>query len=403
MENVKKALEALKRNEIIIVTDDEDRENEGDMICAGENVTGEMVNIMAKYGRGLICTPISRAYAEFLNLPPMVENNTDNHQTAFTVSIDHVNTSTGISAYERAETIRFMADHDSKPEDFRRPGHVFPLIAKDGGVLERDGHTEATVDLLRLAGLKEVGLCCEIMADDGHMLRGDDIKKLAEELGMVMTTVKDLKEYRKSLEEETLKKTNPVRLPSDYGDFVAYGFLDKNTGKEHIALVKGDITDGPVLTRVHSECLTGDVLGSKRCDCGSQLHTALKRIDERGKGVLLYMRQEGRGIGLFNKLRAYELQEKGYDTVDANIKLGFPDDLRDYDLAAKILKDLGVEAVELMTNNPDKINQLEKYGIRVEKRSPIEIESNEVDKAYLKTKVERMGHELREFKEYKNA
>lgn len=241
------------------------------------------------------------------------------------------------------------------------------------------------------------------MADDGHMLRGDDIKKLAEELGMVMTTVKDLKEYRKSLEEETLKKTNPVRLPSDYGDFVAYGFLDKNTGKEHIALVKGDITDGPVLTRVHSECLTGDVLGSKRCDCGSQLHTALKRIDERGKGVLLYMRQEGRGIGLFNKLRAYELQEKGYDTVDANIKLGFPDDLRDYDLAAKILKDLGVEAVELMTNNPDKINQLEKYGIRVEKRSPIEIESNEVDKAYLKTKVERMGHELREFKEYKNA
>lgn len=403
MENVKKALEALKRNEIIIVTDDEDRENEGDMICAGENVTGEMVNIMAKYGRGLICTPISRAYAEFLNLPPMVENNTDNHQTAFTVSIDHVNTSTGISAYERAETIRFMADHDSKPEDFRRPGHVFPLIAKDGGVLERDGHTEATVDLLRLAGLKEVGLCCEIMADDGHMLRGDDIKKLAEELGMVMTTVKDLKEYRKSLEEETLKKTNPVRLPSDYGDFVAYGFLDKNTGKEHIALVKGDITDGPVLTRVHSECLTGDVLGSKRCDCGSQLHTALKRIDERGKGVLLYMRQEGRGIGLFNKLRAYELQEKGYDTVDANIKLGFPDDLRDYDLAAKILKDLGVEAVELMTNNPDKINQLEKYGIRVEKRFPIEIESNEVDKAYLKTKVERMGHELREFKEYKNA
>lgn len=403
MDSVKEVIEALKRNEIVIVTDDESRENEGDFICPGENVTGQMVNIMANYGKGLICTPISKAVAESLNLHPMVENNTDNHETAFTVSIDHVDTTTGISAFERAKTIRELVNPKSKAEDFRRPGHVFPLIAKEGGVLVRDGHTEATVDLMRLAGLKEVGLCCEIMAEDGHMMRGDDLKKLAKELGMKMTTVEKIQEYRRSHEELGLKKTNPVKLPSDYGNFVAYGFLDEKTGKEHIAITKGDIKAKNVLTRIHSECLTGDVLGSKRCDCGSQLHKALKKIEENGQGVLLYLRQEGRGIGLFNKLKAYELQEQGYDTVDANIKLGFPEDMRDYKIAAEMLRKLGVESISLMTNNPDKINQIEKYGIRVEKREPLEIRSNNIDRNYLKIKAIRMGHELKEFKEIKNA
>lgn len=403
MDSVKEVIEALKRNEIVIVTDDESRENEGDFICPGENVTGQMVNIMASYGKGLICTPISKAVAESLNLHPMVENNTDNHETAFTVSIDHVDTTTGISAFDRAKTIRELVNPKSKAEDFRRPGHVFPLIAKEGGVLVRDGHTEATVDLMRLAGLKEVGLCCEIMADDGHMMRGDDLKKLAKELGMKMTTVEKIQEYRRSLEELGLKKTNPVKLPSDYGNFVAYGFLDEKTGKEHIAIIKGDIKAKNVLTRIHSECLTGDVLGSKRCDCGSQLHKALKKIEENGQGVLLYLRQEGRGIGLFNKLKAYELQEQGYDTVDANLKLGFPEDMRDYKIAAEMLRKLGVESISLMTNNPDKINQIEKYGIRVEKREPLEIRSNNIDRNYLKIKAIRMGHELKEFKEIKNA
>lgn len=403
MDSVKEVIEALKRNEIVIVTDDESRENEGDFICPGENVTGQMVNIMASYGKGLICTPISKAVAESLNLHPMVENNTDNHETAFTVSIDHVDTTTGISAFERAKTIRELVNPKSKAEDFRRPGHVFPLIAKEGGVLVRDGHTEATVDLMRLAGLKEVGLCCEIMAEDGHMMRGDDLKKLAKELGMKMTTVEKIQEYRRSFEELGLKKTNPVKLPSDYGNFVAYGFLDEKTGKEHIAITKGDIKAKNVLTRIHSECLTGDVLGSKRCDCGSQLHKALKKIEENGQGVLLYLRQEGRGIGLFNKLKAYELQEQGYDTVDANLKLGFPEDMRDYKIAAEMLRKLGVESISLMTNNPDKINQIEKYGIRVEKREPLEIRSNNIDRNYLKIKAIRMGHELKEFKEIKNA
>lgn len=402
MNRVKEALEALKSNEIILVTDDEDRENEGDMICAGENVTGEMINIMATYAKGLICTPIGKEVASRLSLNPMVAQNTDNHETAFTVSVDHVNTSTGISAFERAETIRALASEDSKASDFRRPGHVFPLVAKDGGVLERDGHTEATVDLLRLAGLKEVGLCCEIMADDGHMMRGDDLLKLAEKLNLKVTTVSEIKEYRKSLEVDVIS-TNPVNLPSEYGSFKAYGFLDRKTGKEHIAITKGDIEKSGVLTRIHSECLTGDVLGSRRCDCGSQLHKALRNIEENGEGVLLYLRQEGRGIGLFNKLKAYELQEHGYDTVDANLKLGFPEDMRDYKIASEMLDRLGVKSVKLMTNNPDKINQLEEYGIKVESRCPIEIKSNETDRKYLEIKALRMGHELEEFKERENA
>ena len=402
MNRVKEALEALKNSEIILVTDDEDRENEGDMICAGENITGEMINIMATYAKGLICTPIGKDVARNLALKPMVKENTDNHETAFTVSIDHIDTSTGISAFERADTIRALANENTKPSDFRRPGHVFPLIAKDGGVLERDGHTEATIDLMRLAGLKEVGVCCEIMADDGHMMRGEDLIKLAEKLNMKITTVKEIQEYRKNLEVDVLS-TNPVNLPSEYGNFKAYGFLDRKTGKEHIALTKGDIKKEGVLTRIHSECLTGDVLGSRRCDCGSQLHKALENIEKNGEGVLLYLRQEGRGIGLFNKLKAYELQENGYDTVDANLELGFPEDMRDYKIASEMLERLGVKSVNLMTNNPDKINQLEKYGINVAKRCPIEIKSNDTDRKYLEIKATRMGHELEEFKERKNA
>lgn len=403
MTNIEKAIEAIRNNELIIVTDDESRENEGDFICAGENVTGEMVNIMAKYGRGLICTPMSEDVANNLDIPLMVLNNTDNHETAFTVSIDHINTTTGISAYERAQTVRELVNPNSKAKDFRRPGHVFPLIAKKGGVLERDGHTEATVDLMKLAGKKEIGLCCEIMADDGHMMRGDDLVKLANKLGLVMTSVEEIQNYIRENNSIDLEMTNPVRLPSDYGEFTAIGFIDPEDGKEHIALTKGDISGENILTRIHSECLTGDVLGSKRCDCGNQLHKALKAIEKNSSGVLLYMRQEGRGIGLFNKLKAYELQENGFDTVDANRKLGFPDDMRDYKIAAEILKKLGVKSVRLMTNNPDKVDQVKKYGIEVSKREPLEIKSNEIDEYYLKTKVYRMGHKLNEFKEIKNA
>ena len=401
MTNIEKAIEAIKNDELIIVTDDECRENEGDFICAGENITGEMINIMAKYGRGLICTPIGEKVAKEMNLPLMVANNTDNHETAFTVSIDHVNTVTGISAFERAETIRNLVNPASRPADFRRPGHVFPLIAKKGGVLVRDGHTEATVDLMKLAGKKEVGLCCEIMAEDGHMMRGEDLEKLADKLGLVMTSVEEIQNYIKAKKASDLEMTNPVKLPSDYGEFTAIGFIDPENGKEHIALTKGDIKGENILTRIHSECLTGDVLGSKRCDCGNQLHKALKTIEENGNGILLYMRQEGRGIGLFNKLKAYELQEHGFDTVDANRKLGFPDDMRDYKVAAEMLKKLGVKSVRLMTNNPDKVEQIEAYGIKVSERKPLEIKSNKIDEYYLKTKANRMGHQLKEFKENK--
>lgn len=390
--------EDLRNGKIVLVTDDEDRENEVDMICAGEFVTGETVNIMASYGKGLICTPISEEVSKRFALNQMVSNNTDNHCTAFTVSIDHVSTTTGISAFERAKTIRQLCNKDSKPEDFRRPGHVFPLVAKKGGVLVREGHTEATVDLMEMAGLMPVGLCCEVMAEDGHMLRGKGVEELAEKFGFKMTSVAAIKAYK---EEKTklIEKTNIVKLPTDYGDFKAISFYDKIHDKDHIALIKGDIREENVLTRIHSECLTGDVFGSKRCDCGSQLHKALKRIEENGSGVLLYMRQEGRGIGLFNKIKAYDLQDKGFDTVDANIELGFDPDLRDYKIAVEILKDLGVKSVDLMTNNPDKIEQVEKYDLKVNKRVPIEVPSNVVDELYLKTKVVRMRHELKEFKE----
>ena len=399
-------IKALQHNEIIIVTDNEDRENEADMICAGENVTGEMINIMAKYGRGLICTPIGKNIAKQFDLNMMVENNTDNHQTAFTVSIDHVNTKTGISAFERAETIRALADDNTKASDFRRPGHVFPLIAKDRGVLVREGHTEATIDLMKIAKLKEIGLCCEIMADDGHMLRGKAVVELAEKLGMKMTSVSEIKKYIKENkldfsknEENFLEKTNIINLPTDHGKFKAISFYDKVEKKEHLALIKGKIDGENILTRIHSECLTGDVFSSNRCDCGNQLHKAMEMIDEKGEGIILYLRQEGRGIGLFNKIKAYHLQEEGYDTVDANIKLGFAPDLRNYKIACLMLKELGVKSINLLTNNPDKIEQVEKYDIKVNKRVPIEIHSNHIDRIYLKTKADRMGHDLREFKE----
>lgn len=399
-------IKALQNNEIIIVTDDENRENEADMICAGEKVTGEMINIMAKYARGLICTPIGKNIARQFDLEMMVKNNTDNHETAFTVSIDHVDTETGISAFERAQTIRALADNNTKASDFRRPGHVFPLIAKDKGVLVREGHTEATIDLMKIANLKEIGLCCEIMADDGHMLRGKAVVELAEKLGMKMTSVAEIKKYIKENnldfsknEENFLEKTNIINLPTDHGKFKAISFYDKVEKKEHLALIKGKIDGENILTRIHSECLTGDVFSSNRCDCGNQLHKAMEMIDEKGEGIILYLRQEGRGIGLFNKIKAYHLQEEGYDTVDANIKLGFAPDLRNYKIACLMLKELGVKSIDLLTNNPDKIEQVEKYDIKVNKRVPIEIHSNHIDRIYLKTKADRMGHDLREFKE----
>ena len=399
-------IKALRNNEIIIVTDDEDRENEADMVCAGENVTGEMINIMAKYARGLICTPIGKNIAKQFDLDMMVQNNTDNHETAFTVSIDHVNTETGISAFERAETIRALADNNTKPSDFRRPGHVFPLIAKDEGVLVREGHTEATVDLMRISNLKEIGLCCEIMADDGHMLKGKAVVELAKKLGMKMTSVSEIKKYIKENkidfsknDENLLEKTNIINLPTDHGKFKAISFYDKIENKEHLALIKGDVDGENILTRIHSECLTGDVFSSNRCDCGNQLHKAMEMIDENGSGIILYLRQEGRGIGLFNKIKAYHLQEEGYDTVDANLKLGFAPDLRNYKIACLMLKELGVKSIDLMTNNPDKIKQVEEYNIKVNKRIPIEIHSNHIDRVYLKTKADRMGHDLKEFKE----
>jgi len=391
---IEEAIKDIKAGKIVIVSDDDDRENEGDFICAGEFATPENINFMATWGRGLICMPMNVEFAKRLDFHQMVTNNTDEHQTAFTISIDHVSTGTGISAFERSITAMECLKKDAKPEDFKRPGHMFPLVSKPGGVLVRNGHTEATTDLAKLAGFDEIGICCEIMADDGTMMKAPELYAFAQKHDLKYITIANLIEYRKK-NDSVIQKSSVSALPTKHGDFVSHVYVNTLNDEHHMALVKGDIGNGEdVLVRVHSECLTGDAFASYRCDCGPQLEAAMQQIEAESRGILLYLRQEGRGIGLVNKLRTYELQDDGMDTLEANLALGFPEDAREYYIGVQILKDLGVKSIKLLSNNPLKLKEVEEYGITINSRVPIQVGKNEHNVDYLKTKRDKMKHLL---------